>query len=578
MLFQSFVPLPERGFEWVFRKGRGFFRENKTGEIPAINNRFGMKYFVFIVALLVNASFLKAQDSSWPDVRSFLKTDRRIEVKGYDSHVEIRFLPDKKADRYAVYRRDASGGETLRGETSNFYYLDFMDDPSQRNASYSYRVVALDKNGKKVGQTPQATASVRDFSDDELLEMTQEYTFRYFWDFADPFSGLALERSNEKSRPNCVTTGGTGFGVMAMISGVENGFITRRQAVDRLLKITGWLEQAPRFHGAWAHWYNSQTKKAYHFSEKDNGGDLVETAFLIQGLLAVKGYFDGNDPDEKALSERIEKLWREVDWNHYTQGQEVLYWHWSPDFGFAMNHPVKGYDETFVTYVLAASSPTFPISPGVYHNGWVNHKPGEFFCLTDFYGIMLPLGKKMQLGGPLFWVHYSYTGLCPKGLRDRYADYWEQNRRYTLVNRAWCIDNPYGYKGYGEDFWGLTASDALPSGYRAHAPGIGSDTGTVAPTAALSSMPYTPEESLSVLKNLYRNLGKDTFGPFGFYDAVSLETEKTHTGSYLAIDQGPIVVMIENYRSGAVWNAFMKNKDVRRGLDRLGFTIDGERP
>ena len=513
-----------------------------------------------------------AQTPVQTDLRSFLPAVGRIEAAGYDSHVELRWPAVSGAESYAVYLlRD--GKKSLRGETPNLYYLDFVAGLG-RNAVYTYRVAALGADGKQLSETPQVSASISDFSDEQLQQMVQRYTFRYFWDFADPLTGLAYERSNDK-RADCITTGGSGFGVMGIVAGVRNGFVTRPEAVARLTKIVGALEKLPRFHGAWAHWYNTRTGQPYHFSEKDNGGDLVETAFLVQGLLAAQGYFDGNDAAEKALRDRIEQLWREVEWSHYTQGQNALYWHWSPDYGFAMNHPIKGYDETFVTYSLAAASPTFPIDKQVYDDCWVNRKEGEFFCATDFYGIMLPLGKRAQMGGPLFWVHYSYTGLDPRGLADRFANYWEQNRRYTLVDRAYCIDNPYRWVGYGPDFWGLTACDALPEGYRAHTPGVGEDFGTIAPTAALSSMPYTPEESMAVLKNLYRNLGSVAFGIMGFYDAVNLSLgEPRSTESYIAIDQGPILVMIENHRNATVWNAFMKKNDIRRGLDRLGFTIN----
>jgi beta-glucosidase len=493
-------------------------------------------------------------------------TPPNLEATGYDSHVELQWQKVDRAQLYMVYR-----GGTHRATTTDTRLLDFVG-PEGRNATHSYHVVALDSKGRNVAETPATTATVRDFSDDQLLEMVQRYTLRYFWEFGDPVSGMALERSND-TRANCVTTGGTGFGIAAIIAGVQNGFIARADAVERLLKIVGSLERFDRFHGAWAHWYNSATGKPYHFSAKDNGGDLVETAFLIQGLLAAQGYFDSADASETGLRQRIETLWRQVEWNHYTKGENALYWHWSPDYEFAMNHQIKGYDECLITYILAASSPTYPISKQVYDQCWVNPKDGEFFCNTSFYDITLPLGKREQMGGPLFWVHYSWIGLCPKGLSDQYADYWEQNRRYTMVDRAYCIDNPMKWNGYGPGLWGLTASDALPTGYRAHSPGPGLDTGTIAPTGALSSMPYTPAESMEVLKNLYRNHGSVAFGPMGFYDAVNFSVSgKQSTESYLAIDQGPIVAMIENHRSGAIWHAFMKKNDIHNGLAKLGFT------
>ena len=530
-----------------------------------------MKTRITLLFLLLWA-YGRTQNPVQSDYRTLFPAKGPVEATGYDSHVELRWQPVKGAQQYAVYLIDGNK-KTLRAKTEDLYYLDFVTDLG-RNTTYTFRVAALGENGRQLSETPAVSATVSDFTDEQLQEMVQRYTFRYFWEFADPISGLAYERSND-TRENCVTTGGSGFGMMGIIAGVRNGFVTREQAVERLLKMVGALEKLPRYHGAWAHWYNSKTGTAYHFSEKDNGGDLVETAFLVQGLLAVKGYFGADNARERELRDRIEKMWREVEWNHYTKGENALYWHWSPDYEFAMNHKIKGYDETFVTYILAAASPTYPIDKSVYDDCWVNYKEGEFFCVSDFYGIMLPLGKKLQMGGPLFWVHYSYTGLDPRGLSDRYADYWEQNRRYTLINRAYCIDNPYHWTGYGPGFWGLTASDALPSGYQAHAPGVGHDTGTVAPTAALSSMPYTPGESMEVLKNLYRNYGKITFGMMGFYDAVNLGMEgRKSTESYIAIDQGPILVMIENHRSAAVWDAFMQNNDILRGLDRLGFQIN----
>lgn len=521
--------------------------------------------------LLSACAVAEAREPVQSDYHTLFPAREEIEAVGYDSHVELRWRPVEGARDYAVYV--VSGKDLLfRGRTPHPYYLDFTADLG-RNAVYTFRVRAFGPGGELLAQTPEVSAEVSDFTDEQLLEMVQRYTFRYFWEFADPFSGMAYERSND-TRADCVTVGGTGFGLMGIVAAVENGFVTRDRALERFEKIVGSLERLPRYHGAWAHWYDSRNGKAYPFSEKDDGGDLVETAFLVQGLLSVNGFLDGTDPREKRLAERIGKLWREVEWNHYTRGEEALYWHWSPAHGFGMNHRIRGYDETLITYVLAAASPTYPISRSVYDRCWVNPEPGEFFCVSDFYGIMLPLGKRAQMGGPLFWVHYSYMGLDPRGLSDAYADYWEQNRRYTLIDRAYCIDNPYNWTGYGPGFWGLTACDALPSGYRVHAPGAGHDTGTVAPTAALSSMPYTPGESMEVLKNLYRNYGRIAFGMMGFYDAVNLTLGGgCSTESYLAIDQGPILVMIENYRSAALWDAFMRNDDVRRGLDRLGFRI-----
>ncbi len=404
-------------------------------------------------------------------------------------------------------------------------------------------------------------------SDDELLDLVQLQTLKYFWDFADPTSGLARERSNVTTNyGNEVSTiGGSGFGIMGIIVGVERGFIGREEAVDRMLKITHFLDTiAVRFHGAYPHWINSETGKAFHFSEKDNGGDLVETAFLMEGLLTAHQYYNKDNAKETELRAIIDKLWRTVEWNFYTQGKNQLYWHWSPDFGWEMNHPIRGWDECLITYILSAASPTYSINPEVYHQGWTN--TDHFINGKKYYDITLPLG--FEYGGPLFFSHYSFLGLDPRGLKDQYADYWEQNVAHTKINRAYCIDNPKKFEGYGENCWGLTASDNY-KGYGGQSPT--NDNGTITPTAALSAFPYTPEYSMQALKHFYNDLGNNLWGEYGFKDAFN-PTENWYADSYLAIDQGPIIVMIENYRSQLLWNLFMSHPDVQNGLKKLGFT------
>ncbi len=402
-------------------------------------------------------------------------------------------------------------------------------------------------------------------NDDELLTTIQKQTFRYFWDFGHPVSGLARERSNtEHYGHEVVTTGGSGFGVMAIIVGIERKFITYAQGVDRVLKIVSFLAyQADRYHGVWPHWINGETGKTISFSQKDNGADLVETAFMFQGLLAAHQYFSGDTEEEKQVRSRIDKLWREAEWSWFTKGGEpVLYWHWSPDYGWEMNHRIRGYNECHIAYILAAASPTWPIDKVVYDIGWAGAP--AFKNGKSFYGITLPLGP--DSGGPLFWAHYSYLGLDPRGLQDEYANYWEQNMNYTLINRQYCITNPFNYEGYGEKCWGLTASDG-DRGYSAHSPR--NDRGVIAPTAALSSFPYTPEYSMEVLKYLYYELGDKMWGEYGFKDAFNIGAG-WYADSYLAIDQGPIIIMIENYRTGLLWKLFMSHPDVKQGLSRLG--------
>ncbi|SHF75579.1 hypothetical protein SAMN05444274_108129 [Mariniphaga anaerophila] len=399
-------------------------------------------------------------------------------------------------------------------------------------------------------------------SDDELLTLIQKQTFKYFWDLAHPVSGLARERNNSGET---VTIGGSGFGLMTIIVGIERGFITRSEGVDRLKTIVDFLGKADRFHGVWPHWLNGTTGKTRPFGTKDDGGDLVETSFMAAGLLAVRQYLDSSKEDENALIGKINDLWNGIEWDWHTRGgQNVLYWHWSPNYGWDMNMKISGYNEALITYIMAASSETHTIGADVYHQGWARN--GAIKNGKSFYGIPLPVG--FDYGGPLFFAHYSFLGINPHNLSDQYANYWEQNRNHTLINRAHCVQNPNNFVGYSEECWGLTASDNH-NGYLAHSPT--NDIGVITPTAAISSIPFTPEESMEAIRFFYYVLGDRLWGEYGFYDAFNV-TESWTASSFLAIDQGPIIIMIENHRTGLVWDLLMSAPEVQAGLTKLGFS------
>jgi hypothetical protein len=411
-------------------------------------------------------------------------------------------------------------------------------------------------------------------SEKQLMTRVQKQTFNYFWEGAEPNSGLARERIHTdgvypQNDQDIVTMGGSGFGLMAILVGVERGFITREEALARYQKVVDFLENADRFHGAWPHWLNGKTGKVKPFGRKDDGGDLVETAFLMQGLLTVAEYFEGGNEAEQQLVADIQELWREVEWDWYTKGgEDVLYWHWSPNYGWEMDFPVKGYNECLIMYVLAASSPTHPIDRDVYEEGWA--RGGAIADDTTYYELPTVLDHYAHTDdpvGPLFWAHYSYLGMNPKGLTDQYGDYWKLNRNHALIHYRYAQDNPKNYKGYGKDQWGFTSSYSV-DGYAAHRPGD-SDEGVISPTAALSSFPYTPKKSMRFLEYLYTE-ADSLVGKYGPYDAYSHE-HNWHTPRYLAIDQGPIPVMIENHRTGLLWDLFMSNEDVQKGLKKLGF-------
>ncbi len=402
-------------------------------------------------------------------------------------------------------------------------------------------------------------------SDSALLTLVEQQTFRYFWNFGHPVSGLARERT---SSGDIVTTGGSGFGIMSMIVGVQRNFISRAEGLSRIDTIVNFLSnKATRYHGAFPHWVNGSTGATVPFSTQDNGGDLVETSYMMQGLLCARQYFNSSsDAKEINLRNKINNLYNAVEWNWYRQNnQNVLYWHWSPNYNWAINAQVSGWNEALITYVMAASSniDSNKIPKIVYDNGWARN--GEIKNGRTFYGITLPLGP--DYGGPLFFAHYSFLGINPHNLTDAYANYWQQDTAHAKINYLYCVANPNHFAGYSNKCWGLTASD-IQSGYTASSPM--NDVGVIAPTAAISSLPYTPEESMNALRFFYYKLGNKIWSQYGFVDAFNLST-LWYDSDCLAIDQGPEIVMIENYRSGLLWNLFMSCPEVKAGMRSLGF-------
>ncbi|MDI3318747.1 glucoamylase family protein [Pinibacter soli] len=403
-------------------------------------------------------------------------------------------------------------------------------------------------------------------SDSALLDVVQKQTFKYFWDFAHPVSGMARERNTSG---DVVTTGGTGFGVMATIAAANRSFVSRTDAVSQTQKIVSFLKTADSFHGAFPHWLNGATGKVQPFSDKDNGADLVETSFLMQGLLTARQYYNQSSTTETQLRKDIDSLWKAVDWSWFRKDvgsgpENVLYWHWSPNYNWDIGLRVSGWNEALMTYVLAASSPTHTVPKVVYDNGWAQN--GNMRNGKTFLGYQLPLGP--DWGGPLFFAHYSFLGINPNGLTDAYANYQTQTINHTLINNQYCISNAANYFGYSSQCWGLTASDDGRQGYLAHSPT--NDNGTISPTAAVSSLPYAPNQSMAAIKFFYYTLGDKLWKDYGFVDAFNLE-DAWFADSFLAIDQGPQVVMIENYRTGLLWNLFMSCPEIKTGMISLGF-------
>ena len=433
------------------------------------------------------------------------------------------------------------------------------------------------KNANNV--VSKTDVSTNRLTNEQLMNKVQQDALKYFWDFAEPNSMLARERYHEddiypENDKNVITTGGSGFGLMTILVGVERGFIPRKEAVKRLNVMADFLASADRHHGAWSHWMNGETGKTVSFGKKDNGGDLVETAFLVQGIITFREYFKNGNPDEKLLAQKMDDLWKGVEWNWYTKGGEkVLYWHWSPTYGWEMNFPLEGYNECLITYILAAASPTHPIDAETYYKGWTRN--GKYTSNKSKYGFPLIVKHNgaEEFGGPLFWSQYSYLGLDPTGLSDKTVkNYFDLNRNHVLIDYNYILNNPKKWKGYGKNYWGLTASYTRNSdgstGYTAHSPD--NDTGIISPTAALSSFPYTPKESMDFLRYIYTEK-PEFIGVAGPYDATSIHYDNWFTPRYLAIDQGTISPMIENYRTGLLWKLFMNATDIQQGLRKLSF-------
>ena len=414
------------------------------------------------------------------------------------------------------------------------------------------------------------------FSDSQITEMVKKDALKYFWDFAQSNSKLARERyhtDNPNDDANTVTTGGSGFGLMTILVGIKNGYVSQADAVSRLTTALDFLQTANRFHGAWPHWINGTNGNVLPFSTMDNGGDLVETAFLAQGLICVREYFkNSTNSAELALAQKADDLWKGIEWSWYTKGENTLYWHWSPNYDFQMNMKLQGFDETLITYILAAASPTYSINKSVYQNGWARN--GSLKTASSQFGIPLVVNHNDATGtvGPMFWSHYSFLGLDPRGLSDEYVNYGNATTNHAKIMFQYCMTNPKGWQGYSSKSWGLTASYSRnpdgTTGYSAHQPN--NDLGIISPTAAITNMPYTPTESMDFLRFLYNENYSKYIGVAGPYDAYSIQYNWV-TPRYLAIDQGTIAPMVENHQSQFLWKLFMNAPDVRQGLVKLGF-------
>lgn len=515
-----------------------------------------------------------------------------LNATAYERHIDLswqyRVTRGRPVERFVIYRSfDGKEFAPIGIQTPGIYrYTDFLGRVGQ--TAY-YKVASSDSEYRESQQSAPASATTHAMSDDQLLTMLEEACFRYYWEGADPYSGMALE--NIPGDDRIIATGASGFGIMALVVGVERGFITREQGARRLNQITTFLAKAPQYHGVWSHFMDGKEVKTLPvFDMVDSGGDLVESAFLMQGLLAARRYFNRDTPVEKELAARITHLWEGMEWDWYckTADSDALYWHWTPEWSWFINHRLTGFNETMIVYLLAIASPTHAVGPELYYTGWAGQSEAAQLYRKGWSGSregsnyangMTYFGTKLGVGvgtgGPMFFAHYSYMGFDPHSLTDLYTNYFENNRNLALINRAYAMENPKKSKTYSGEAWGLTASDG-PDGYMPSAPDAEHDVGTLAPTGALASFPYTPEASMAAFKHFYRDLGDRLWGVYGPLDAYNLDHD-WWSPIYMGLNQAPITVMVENYRTGLVWNLFHSNPEIETMLKKLSATTENLR-
>lgn len=510
-----------------------------------------------------------------------------LTATGYERHVMLAWRPVNDPDlvQYVVYRALNGGawkpvGVQRAGVT---LYSDYIGDPHARAV---YRVSARTSALAESAQSPAASAATHPMSDEVLLTMVQQASFRYYWDAAEPNSGMA--RESEPGDDDTIALGASGFGVMAMIVAAERGFVPREATVARLTTIATFLEQAERFKGAWPHFISGRTGKAIPlFQIYDDGADLVETSFMMQGLLAARGYYTRDTPAERDLRARITRLWEGIDWDWFraTPKRDALYWHWSPNYGFQIANRLEGWNETMITYLLAIASPTHPAPASIYDTGFMRSAgsnpygepygvPRSYFGITTTQSYFPPTPTSPGSPGPLFFTHYSFMGYDPRGVHDRFSDYFESNRQLSRISQAYSIANPLKMKGYGADSWGITAVDGPEDEYHEYKPFL-TDDGTLAPTGAVSSYVYTPQASLGAIRHWYRDRGAQLWDIYGFRDSFN-EQRDWYSGITMALNQAPQTVMIENGRTGLVWRAFMANREIAAMQTKIGLRPDAK--
>ncbi|ATS51983.1 hypothetical protein XAP3CFBP6996_019125 [Xanthomonas citri pv. fuscans CFBP 6996] len=431
-----------------------------------------------------------------------------------------------------------------------------------------------------------------------LFSDIERRTFQFFWDTTNEVNGLSPDRF--PSRP-FASIASVGFALTAYPIGIENGWVSRNQAIDRTLTTLKFFRDAPMgpqktgragYKGFYYHFLDMQQGNRY-----DSWVELssVDTALLMMGVLFTQSYYDGEDPREKEIRQIADTLYKRVDWRWLQQRAPLISMGWFPESGF-INHDWMGYNEAMMLYILALGSPTHGVDPDAwtswtrtYNNDWGVYQGQEYLSF-----------------GPLFGHQYSHVWIDFRDIQDQYMrergiDYFLNSRRATLAQRDYAIDNPMKWKDYGENVWGLTASDGPQNTsqeyrgeqrqfrhYSSRGAGLREnfDDGTIVPSAAISSIVFAPEVVIPATEEMHKRYGDFLYSSYGFLDSfnpsfnydIPLKTGRMVpdrgwvASDYIAIDQGPILAMIANYQNEFVWNVMKKNPYIRAGLERAGFT------
>ncbi len=443
------------------------------------------------------------------------------------------------------------------------------------------------ESGQSKAESPVAFKMTS--ADSTFLDSLQRDTFRYFWETSNTENGLVPDRA---PTPSFASIAAVGFGLTAYLVGVERGYITRAQAADRTVRTLRFFANAPQAEKATG--VSGYKGFFYHFLDMKTGErfkqvelSTIDTALLLAGILSSQTYFDQNTAAEKEIRRLADEIYGRVDWTWFQARKPFISMGWHPETGF-IKSDWTGYNEGMLLYVLALGSPTHPVNPDVWP-AWTKSYPWATFYDQPHVNF-----------DPLFGHQYSHTWIDFRGIRDEYMrgkeiDYFENSRRATYANRAYCMANPDKWQEYSATIWGLTACDGPKDttvngkqffSYRAR--GAAStqivDDGTIAPTAAGGSMAFAPEICVPALRTMKSTYGEKLYGNYGFRDAFNptyrypsaFANGSTAQGwfdvDYLGIDQGPILLMAENLRTGLVWNLMKKNPHIRRGLEKAGFT------